>query len=49
MRMDNHDPSEIVIDEATGMGIALFMLHHSISIYAIAFILFIDDRSFLAT
>ena len=35
-----HDPSEVVIDEAAGMGIALFMLPHSPSLYAIAFILF---------
>ena len=40
MEMDDHDPSEVVIDEATGMGIALFMLPHSIAIYAMAFILF---------
>ena len=38
--MNMHDPSEVVIDEATGMGIALFMLPHSIAIYFIAFILF---------
>ena len=37
---DDHDPSEVVIDEATGMGIALFMLPHSITIYTMAFILF---------
>jgi len=38
--MDENDPSEVVIDEATGMGIALFMLPHSITMYIIAFILF---------
>jgi len=38
--MNDHDPSEVVIDEATGMGIALFMLPHSITIYTMAFILF---------
>ena len=40
IEMDDHDPSEVVIDEATGMGIALFMVPHSIAIYALAFILF---------
>ena len=40
LEMDDHDPSEVVIDEAVGMGIALFMLPHSIAIYSIAFILF---------
>ena len=38
--MNDQDPSEVVIDEATGMGIALFMLPHSIVIYSLAFILF---------
>ena len=38
--MNDPDPSEVVIDEATGMGIALFMLPHNITIYLIAFILF---------
>ena len=38
--MNDHDPSEVVIDEATGMGIALFMLPHSTAIYTMAFILF---------
>ena len=38
--MNDSDPSEVVIDEATGMGIALFMLPHNITIYVIAFILF---------
>ena len=38
--MHDHDPSEVVIDEATGMGIALFMLPHSIPVYTMAFILF---------
>ena len=38
--MNDHDPSEVVIDEATGMGIALFMLPHSIAMYTMAFILF---------
>ena len=37
---NDHDPSEVVIDEATGMGITLFMLPHSITIYTMAFILF---------
>ena len=35
-----HDPSEIVIDEAVGMGISLFMLPHSFILYFIAFCLF---------
>ena len=38
--MNDHDPSEVVIDEATGMGIALFMLPHSTAIFTMAFILF---------
>ena len=40
LEKDDPDPSEVVIDEATGMGIALFMLPHSIAMYTIAFILF---------
>ena len=40
LEMDDHDPSEVVIDEAVGMGIALFMLPHSIAMYTMAFILF---------
>jgi len=38
--MDDHDPPEIVIDEAVGMGISLFMLPHSLGLYILAFILF---------
>ena len=38
--MNDHDPSEVVIDEAAGMCIALFMLPHNIAIYSTAFILF---------
>ena len=38
--MDDLDPSEIVIDEAVGMGISLFMLPHSLGLYILAFILF---------
>ena len=38
--MNDHDPSEVVIDEAVGMWIALFMLPYSIVIYSMAFILF---------
>tara|TARA_Y100000588_G_C14076216_1_gene848039 strand:- start:429 stop:869 length:441 start_codon:yes stop_codon:yes gene_type:complete len=34
------DPSEVVIDEAVGMGISLFMLPHSLGIYLLAFLLF---------
>lgn len=38
--MDDHDPSEVVIDEAVGMGISLFMLPHSFGLYLLAFVLF---------
>ena len=38
--MQIHDPSEVVIDEAVGMGISLFMLPHSLPLYLIAFLLF---------
>jgi len=38
--MNDHDPSEVVIDEAVGMWITLYMLPHSIAIYSMAFILF---------
>ena len=38
--MDDHDPSEVVIDEVVGMGISLFMLPHSLELYLLAFILF---------
>ena len=38
--MQVHDPSEVVIDEAVGMGISLFMLPHSFGLYLLAFILF---------
>ena len=38
--MDDHDPSEVVIDEVVGMGISLFMLPHSPGLYLLAFILF---------
>ena len=38
--LNNHDPSEVVIDEAVGMGISLFMLPHSFGLYLLAFILF---------
>ena len=38
--MDNHDPSEVVIDEVVGMGISLFMLPHSLGLYFLAFIFF---------
>ena len=38
--LDDNDPSEIVIDEAVGMGISLFMLPHSFILYFIAFCLF---------
>ena len=38
--LDDHDPSEVVIDEVVGMGISLFMLPHSFGLYLLAFILF---------
>ena len=38
--LDDHDPSEVVIDEVVGMGISLFMLPHSPGLYLLAFILF---------
>ena len=38
--LDDKDPSQVVIDEATGMVISLFMLPKSIAIYSIAFVLF---------
>ncbi len=38
--LDDHDPSEVVIDEVVGMGISLFMLPHSPELYLLAFILF---------
>jgi len=40
IQMNDSDPSEVVIDEVVGMGIALFMLPKTIAIYTIAFILF---------
>ena len=38
--LDDHDPSEVVIDEVVGMGISLFMLPHNLGLYLLAFILF---------
>ena len=38
--MNDHDPSEVVIDEAVGMGISLFMLPHNFGLYLLAFVLF---------
>ena len=38
--LNEHDPSEVVIDEVVGMGISLFMLPHSLGLYLLAFILF---------
>ena len=38
--LDDHDPSEVVIDEAVGMGISLFMLPHNFWLYLLSFILF---------
>ena len=35
-----HDPSEVVIDEAVGMGISLFMLPHNFGLYITAFLHF---------
>ena len=38
--MNDHDPSEIIIDEVIGMGIALFMLPHDFILYLLAFFIF---------
>ena len=38
--MNDHDPSEIIIDEVIGMGIALFMLPHNFILYLLAFFIF---------
>ena len=38
--LDEHDPSEVVIDEVVGMGISLFMLPHNFWLYLLSFILF---------
>ena len=38
--LNDHDPSEVVIDEVVGMGISLFMLPHNLELYLLAFILF---------
>ena len=38
--LNDHDPSEVVIDEAAGMWISLFMLPHSVGLYLLAFVLF---------
>ena len=38
--LDDHDPSEVVIDEVVGMGISLFMLPHNLGLYLLSFILF---------
>ena len=38
--LNNQDPSEIIIDEIVGMGIALFMLPHEMILYLFAFIIF---------
>ena len=38
--LDDHDPSEVVIDEVVGMGISLFMLPHNFWLYLLSFILF---------
>ncbi|SVE38840.1 uncharacterized protein METZ01_LOCUS491694 [marine metagenome] len=40
IELEDHDPSEIVIDEVVGMGISLYMLPHSFLLYFIAFIVF---------
>ena len=39
-QLNDHDPSEIIIDEVVGMAIALYMLPKSISLYFISFCLF---------
>ena len=38
--LEDHDPSEVVIDEVVGMGISLFMLPHNLGLYFLAFFLF---------
>ena len=38
--MSISDPPEVIIDEVTGMGIALFLLPHDFRLYIIAFIVF---------
>ena len=38
--LNDHDPSEVVIDEVVGMGISLFMLPHNFWLYLLSFILF---------
>ena len=38
--LDDQDPDEIVIDEAVGMSIALFMLPKQITLYFTAFLIF---------
>ena len=38
--MNDHDPSEIIIDEVIGMSIALFMLPHNLILYLLAFFIF---------
>ena len=40
INMNNHDPSQVVIDEVVGMGISLFMLPHDLGLYLLAFFLF---------
>ena len=38
--LNDHDPSEIIIDEVLGMAIALFMLPQNIILYLLAFFIF---------
>ena len=38
--LNDHDPSEIIIDEVVGMSIALFILPHNFILYLLAFFIF---------
>ena len=40
IEMNDHDPSEVVIDEVVGMCIALFMLPYNLGIYILAFFIY---------
>ena len=40
IEMNDHDPSEVVIDEVVGMCIALFMIPYNLGIYILAFFIF---------
>ena len=40
IRLNNNDPSEVVIDEIVGISISLFMLPNNFQLYVLAFLLF---------